>query len=915
MKLQLRTRVFLTTLFASLSTMTGEISAQAQGSAETGRIAGQVFSATTGAPIPGARVEVEGTSIGALAGIDGRYHIVGVPTGTVTVRATMIGHAAKLVTGVQVGVGEIARLDLTIESRALALEGISVTVQQERGSAAALLDAQRNATAVVSGISSEQISRSPDGDAAAAMRRVSGVTVQDGRNVFVRGLGERYTTSSLNGARIPSPDPERKTVPLDLFPTGLLQSVSTTKTFTPDRPGDFSGGAVDLKTPEFPITRTITFSASTGYSPDLTGQSILSGPRESGEWFAFGASSREIPSAARNFSGTVTRGEEVNQVVNSFRNVWTVREDKGRLPLSLSSSISGSTQMGERRVGYLAGLTYSNSQEIKLDQMRARYGAGNVERDRYDGSEGTTSVLWGGLANLSLLFGTHTQVHFNNTFSRSADNSARQEVGVDENTQSTVRVDRLTYVERSVRSHQLLGQHQLGERNRLDWNLNASSVSRSEPDRSEFVTWLDPSTPIWFKDYEGAVRTFGLVEELGFEGGTAYSLDFGSNRVSPSRLKVGANVRRTMRDAESQGFRIQPFFWTPEDPRWQSAPEYFFDGRYTAPGDDILSLAPETAGGNYAARDWLVAGFGMAEIDLTDRIRLIAGARVENYQLLLSSQNQVGQDFSTKKEYTDLLPSLTANVALADNHQLRLSAARTLARPEYREIAPITYREVLGGEQVIGNINLDRTLIDNLDARWEWYPSSGEVFSVGVFAKFFDKPIEQRYIGSSGTDVLSYANAESATNYGVEFDLTRQLSWLSPALAPWAVFGNVTLMQSRVKGTTATLDRAMVGQAPWVVNSGIAYSGENGIAANLLYNVVGPRIANARSEGVDTEDVFEQPRGVLDLSLRFPLMGNGSAKADFKNLLDTPYELIQGEIVREHYRSGRSISVGLSWRW
>jgi outer membrane receptor protein involved in Fe transport len=216
---------------------------------------------------------------------------------------------------------------------------------------------------------------------------------------------------------------------------------------------------------------------------------------------------------------------------------------------------------------------------------------------------------------------------------------------------------------------------------------------------------------------------------------------------------------------------------------------------------------------------------------------------------------------------------------------------------------------------VIGNLNLERTLIDNFDARWEWYPTSGEVFSVGVFAKFFDKPIEQRYIGSSGTDVLSFANAESATNYGVEFDLTRQLGWISPILEPWSLFGNVTVMQSRVKGDTGTLDRAMVGQAPWVVNSGIAYSGESGFAGNLLYNVVGPRIANARSSGVDVEDVTEEPRHVLDLSLRFPLMGNGSAKADFKNLLDTPYELIQGTIVREHYRTGRSISVGLSWEW
>lgn len=916
MKLETRLRTVLTILLASLSLLAGELSAQNE-IAGTGpaRIVGQILNAATGNPIPGARIQIEGGTAATTAGIDGRYNLAGIPAGEVAVRVTMLGHAPKVVTGIVLAQGQVVQINIGIEPQVLALEGLTVTLQQERGSAADLLDMQRLSSAVVSGISSEQISRSPDGDAASAVRRVSGVTVQDGRYVFVRGLGERYTTSSLNGARIPSPDPERKTVPLDLFPTGLLQSVSTVKTFTPDRPGDFSGGAVDIRTPEFPLIRTATFSVSTGYSPDITGQSILQGPTESGEWFAFGASSRRIPDAARDFSGNVTRGDEVNQVVNAFRNVWSVREGEGRLPLSLSSSIAGSTEMGDRRLGYLAGLSYSNSQEVRLDQVRAKYGAGNVERDRYEGSEGTTSVLWGGLANVSLLLGTHSQIHFNNTFSRSADNQARREIGVDENTQSTVRVDRLTYVERSIRSHQLMAQHQLGERNRIDWNLNLSDVSRSEPDRSEFVTWLDPETPIWFKDYEGAVRTFGLVDEIGMEGSSSYAREFGSDRVTPNRIKVGANVRRTMRDAESLGFRIQPFYWTPDDPRWQSVPEEFFDGRYTGSGDDILTLSPETAGGSYSARDWLAAGFAMAEIDLTDRVRLIGGARLESYQLLMNSENQLGQSFSTKKEYIDVLPSLAANVSLSDDHQLRLSAARTLARPEYREIAPVTYREVLGGEQVIGNLDLDRTLIDNFDARWEWYPSSGQVVSVGVFAKYFDKPIEQRYIGTSGTDVLSFENAESATNYGVEFDLTHQLGWVSPLLEPWSVFGNVTLMQSRVKGETGTLDRAMVGQAPWVVNSGIAYSGEGGFAANLLYNVVGPRIANARSSGVDVEDVTEEPRHVLDLSLRLPLVGNGSAKADFRNLLDSPYELIQGTIVREHYRTGRSISVGLSWQW
>jgi outer membrane receptor protein involved in Fe transport len=477
-------------------------------------------------------------------------------------------------------------------------------------------------------------------------------------------------------------------------------------------------------------------------------------------------------------------------------------------------------------------------------------------------------------------------------------------------------VERLTYIERSVRAHQLLGQHQLAPRHRLDWNLNASSVARSEPDRSEFVTWLDPSVPIWFKDYEGAVRTFGSIDETGLEGGVTYGWDVGADPVQPARIRFGATGRRTSRDADSRGFRIQPFYWTPTDERWQAPPEEFFDGRYTSQGDDVLILAPELSGGSYRARDWLGAGFLMVELSATDRIRVITGARVESYHLDLDSENQLGQTFGTKKDDTDVLPSVIANLALRQNHQLRISAARTLARPEYREIAPIIYRQVLGGEQVIGDTGLERTLIDNLDIRWEWYPNPGEVVSLGLFGKRFDAPIEQRYLGHSGTDLLSFRNAESATNFGVELDVSRRMDWIADALRHWSVFGNLTLMRSRVEtGIGGDPERAMVGQAPWVVNSGLSYSGRPGVVATLLYNVVGPRIANARPAGRDVDDVIERPRHLLDLSLRFPMGGAASGKVDLTNLLDAPYELAQGPIIRERHRSGRSFSVGLSWRW
>jgi len=882
----------------------------------SGHVMGQVLDRDSGEPLPGAQVQIVGTSRGVMAGVAGRFQMQGVDTGEITLRITMLGYASREVNRIEVSPGQVARVQVELTRAAIDLDGITVTADQDQGSAVSLLADQRSAIGVVNAISAEQISRSPDGDAAAAIKRVSGVSVQDGKYVFVRGLGERYTTSSLNGARIPSPEPERKVVPLDLFPSALLQSISTQKTFTPDQPGDFAGASVNIRTPQFPQRRILSASLSTGYAPGITGSTVLAGPTSGREWLAMATGPRQIPDAAANYSGAASRGDEVNGIVNSFRNTWSVREERGAPPLSAGISAGGSTEYFDRTFGYLGSLTYSSSHEVKLDQRRAQAGTGDTEMDRYDGESGTASVLWGGMLNTSVLLGNHTQIQFNNSYNRSADHEARLEEGMDENTRARVRVERLTYIERTVRANQLKGEHQFGPRHALDWSLTSSAVSRQEPDRSEFVTWLEPDVPVWFNDFEGAVRTFGGLEEGSFEAGTGYAFSFGETRGNPSRLRVGASIRSTERDTWSQGFRMQAFFWSPDDPRWQASPEEFFDGRYAGAGDDNFLLSRELSGGSYQAEDRLSAAYAMAEMNVTDRIRLIGGARFEQYRLEVDSENQLGQPARTDRSYSDLLPALTANVQLTRNQQLRLSASRTLARPEYRELAPITYREVLGGDQVIGNADLERTLIDNLDLRWEWYPNPGEILSIALFSKNFDQPVEQRYLARSGTNTRTFENADKGTSRGVEFEVLKGLAAVSPALAPLSVFANATVMKSRIVTGQDEPDRPMVGQAPFVVNSGITWSPLGGdLSTTLLYNVVGKRIVNARASGSSVSNVVERPRQLLDLSLRMPLPGAASGKIDLKNLLDTPHEVVQGSTVREFHRSGRSISAGVSWRW
>lgn len=899
-------------------------------SAQNSRVVGRVVDAQSGRPLAGAQVMVDGTRLGALAGVDGRYLIRMAPPGTLAVRAVMIGYATKTVTGLTVAEGGAVEVNIALDQSAVELEGITVSAGQERGSVARALDEQRRSVNVMSAITNEEMARSPDSDAAAAVKRVSGVTVQDGKYVFVRGLGERYTTTSLNGARVPSPEPERKVVPLDLFPSGLLQTVTTAKTFTPDLSGDFSGAQVNIQTRSFPTRRQFSLSASTGFNPLVTGKPILFAPGSGGEWLGTAAGRRGLPSEVSrfgNFQTNVPSQADVNRMVGSFRNAWTPREQAGKPKVSLSSSLGGSDAFFGQQVGYLLSGTYSYGEEARVDQHRAQAlpsgDGGTEEINRFTGNSGGRSVLWGGLANLSTLVGTHSRFELNATFNRSADEEARMESGFSENLGQEFQIARLRYVERAVLSTQIRGEHQLGPAHRIDWSGTSSDVRRIEPDRSEFVTQLDfdaqgnPLSPAWFSvSNEGAVRTFGDLTESSTEGNAAYTLFFGPS-AAQNRVKVGGTWRSTDRDASNQAYAISALLH--REGRGLT-PEEIFDGRFAADGSQVFRVTPIAQGGSYRAEDRLAAAYVMLDLALGERFRVVTGARVERSELSLVAQSTLDQPVETTPDYTDVLPSLSLNWTLTENQTLRASASQTLSRPEYRELAPVMYREVLGGDNVLGNADLRRSLIRNVDLRWEWYPGPSEAVTVGLFAKDFKDPIERIFLGTSGTRVITFANAEGARNYGVELELRKGLGFLSDALETTSFFTNATLMESEIRinqsltgvGQTAE-DRPMVGQSPYVVNAGLTWANdENTLTATALYNVAGRRINSAAE--LPLPSVYEEARHTLDLSLRFPLTMGLKGKADFENVLDSPYKLVQGSVEREYYRTGRKFSFGVTWQ-
>ena len=896
----------------------------------TGRIVGRILDAASGAGLTDAGVQVVGTTTGTMSGVDGRFTLANVPAGTVTLVVRRIGYAPKTVTGLYLEAGKTLQQDVSLTQASVQLTAQVVTAESERGSVNSALDTQKNSVNVVSSITSEQIAKSPDGDAAQAVGRVSGVSVQDGKYVFVRGLGDRYTQTSLNGSRIPSPEPEKKVVPLDLFPTGLLQTITTVKTFTPDQPGDFSGAQVDIQTKEFPAQRTWAMSTSTGGSDAVVGRRVMMPARVSGDLFANGASRRALPSFVQtfgNFANSLPAQSDYNRMVSEFRNSWTPAMQEGGLNGSTSASVGGNDPVFGQRIGYLVSGTYSYTQENKLDLVRAlaiaQTGSTPSEVDRYEGQSGKSSVLWGGMANFSTLVGARTRVAVNNTYNRTMDSEARSERGLSENLGIPFTIARQKYIERSVRSSQLLIQSDLTARQKVELSLNASGVSRAEPDRSEFVQaiFTDPNTgqamaPQWFSSSnEAAVRSFSDLTENAWEARGHYRIQFGDIGRSLA-VKLGGLGRHADRDATSASYSINAS-GIGQAERELSA-ERIFDGRYTQPGDNVWRVTPIGVGGTYTASDYQFAGFAMVEKEFGPRWQLITGARVEYSDVLVKAQPTIGSVTSTNPVFTDVLPAFAVTYRPSESTNLRLSASQTVSRPEYRELAPIQYREVMGFDNVLGNADLKRALIQNFDFRWEWYPAMGEVLSVGLFAKRFTDPIERVYRGSSGTRIITFVNAAGADNYGIELEGRKSLDFLSDALANLSLSANATIMTSSIKLSGQSIavtnnQRAMVGQAPYMFNSGLTWTSNAGSSsATLLYNVVGARITEAGE--VPLPDVKERERHVVDFSLRLPVSERISARFDARNLLDAPYRLEQGPITRESYRMGRGYTFGLSWR-
>jgi TonB-dependent receptor len=434
-----------------------------------------------------------------------------------------------------------------------------------------------------------------------------------------------------------------------------------------------------------------------------------------------------------------------------------------------------------------------------------------------------------------------------------------------------------------------------------------------------YLTQTDGSTGAlvpfeWFGQARFATRTFSSLDEHSWDFAGNYRLSLGSLE-HPLTIKVGGAYRTVERDADTRAYDIVNRTLT--DAQRQIGPEAVFSSANVSTGSFLLNANANA--GRYTASDRIAAGYLQAQWPLTPRLQLIGGARVEEWHLDVDTRTVQGTIVSATPRATDVLPSLALNYRLTEDQNVRLSATQTLSRPEYRELSPVPYFEQVGLLTTFGNPELQRALIQNYDLRWEWFPAAGEVLSVGVFAKRFTDPIEKVIILSAGSAALSFVNADKANNYGAELEIRKGLGMLTPFLAPFTLFANTPLMKSDItpgnEGISAltNANRPMVGQSEYVVNAGLGWTNASGSwNATVLYNVAGKRIAEAGAGGLP--DTYEQARHLLDVSLQLPVVRDMAFRFDGQNLLNSPYRLTQGDVLRHEYHLGRVYAFGLNWR-
>ena len=798
-------------------------------------------------------------------------------------------------------------------------------------------DEKRSTDAVANVVNSEEFTRTGDANIAESLKRVSGLSTVGGKYVYVRGLGERYSTTLLNGALLPSPEPINRVVPLDLFPTAVLDSVLVQKTYSARFPSEFGGGVLQMRTKKSIDEFFFNVTGSTGMVQNVAFKDGLHMSGGDTDWLGMDDGWRDKSAALQDatansqelrkyspFSGAGIPQEQLDEVGRSFKNQYTPEVKELPPSASLTLSTGNFHEIGDSgaKVNYLAAVNYSNSWDTDVIE-RNSWVPGTDGMMQFDGLTWTGtehSIDTSGIFTTGIDFNFNHNVRLTSVVLRKTDNLVGRATGFVEDSLD-VELNESRWIERELFSNQIQGDHYFPELNELtvNWRLSKINAERDAPDEriyrrdnGEFSSRVDGNLRNW-STLDDEVRDVGLDLSMTFYGGPG-----------GSTITTRAGYMHVEKERESEirrfGFAFAGAAANDIELLVRPLEEILVPANIVSNGFTIREITRPTD--NYQAQNTLDAVYGEVEFNFDDRLRFTLGGRQEKFEQFVDTFDlfRPGIGSRASQETDKLLPSVSLTY-IAGDHQFRLGYSQTVSRPDFRELSPAAFTNPINGRDIIGNPNLKITELENFDLRWEWYFGFSDYVSAGLFYKEFTNPIEASIVGSTQR-AGTYINAQGADNAGAEFEVYKRLDFLGDGFLngigeDFYIQANASVIDSEVSiaekdlGVLTSSSRPLQGQSDYLFNFQFGYEPVSGTIATLLYHYYGERIYEV---GIETApDLVEQPFGELNFVFIRDLSDDLAMTLKARNLTDQRNEITQAGYVNFGYNRGREFSFQLDY--
>ena len=865
-------------------------------------IIGKVTDAKSNEALIGATVQVNGTNIAAATDLDGNFKLTGLDSkAKYTLIIKYVAYQDKKIDGVLAS-DQPQMISVALMPEEQTLGEVVVTGIVRKNTETAMMQVAKNSPVIVNNVSAQEIGKTQDTNAGEVIRRVPGVSLIDDKFVMVRGLSQRYNNVWINGGAAPSSEADSRAFSFDLIPSTQIDNMQIVKTPSPEYPADYTGGFIVVNTKDIPAEEITQAQVGGSWNTASVLADFLHAKGSVTDFLGFDNGMRSLNGGFDGSLRSIGNGG-TDLLGNGLNNDWMIKRMKPFADLKLSANIGRRWKLGGNQLGMITALNYTNEYRTFADMQNNQFGVYDERNDRsiylsnsLDNQYNNNSRL-GAMLNLTLLTADgNNKYQLKNIFNQLGNDRYTFRQGVDEQNNET-RSAEYYYRSRTTYNGQFTGKHTLNT-DELDWSLSYSYANRNVPDRRRYLQndALETGT-IQLTTGNDISREWTRLGEHILSAGVNNRYDFDLNGWKPS-LKGGVYGEYRTREYKTREFIYN---WEPEnntlpvDFRKSDLPTLLSNSSNFG-ADKLYLLEEPNMRDNYKGHNTMGAGYLAATLPF-GKLSLYAGVRYEydKMELVTNTRDDRPSLLSHFYKYNDLFPSLNTTYKFSDAHQLRLSYGKSVNRPEFREVSPSVFYDFDLAADVKGNTELTPCYVQNIDLRYECYPSRGELISMALFYKYFDAPIEWTYTLSGGNRLIySYMNADRANNYGVEVDIKKDLSFIGLLGFSWSFNG--ALIKSRVdfSGSALMENRPMQGQSPYLVNTGLFYKNDRQqFDVALLYNRIGKRIIGVgRSEGTTSgnevlrvPDSYEMPRDVLDLSVSKKFGSHWEVKANIRDIL------------------------------